>query len=229
MTRDGQIAHLDHDRSNNKEDNLVYLCLRHHNMYDSKTSQSKGFTKGEMRHYREELFKKLGESLKGGVGDAIAVAGFRWSALELLGGRRRVCRSIVSALRLAREERGLSSAEVERIAGLKDDAVKNLEKKPDILDSNTALSLMSVLSIKIDDVLAIPPLSATELQQWRVYLRNIRLTLTPIARAGDVVDLSGDVALVFFIRFKAISELDDYDQSERRMPNQKRTRGTSCD
>jgi hypothetical protein len=38
----GQIAHIDHDNSNNKESNLAFLCLDHHDEYDSKTSQSKG-------------------------------------------------------------------------------------------------------------------------------------------------------------------------------------------
>ncbi len=33
----GQIAHIDHNPSNNLEDNLVWLCLKHHNAYDSTT------------------------------------------------------------------------------------------------------------------------------------------------------------------------------------------------
>ena len=48
----GQIAHLDHDRSNNDPDNLVYLCLEHHDAYDSRTSQSKGLTIGEVKRHR---------------------------------------------------------------------------------------------------------------------------------------------------------------------------------
>jgi hypothetical protein len=38
----GQIAHLDHDNKNSELDNLAFLCLEHHDQYDSKTSQSKG-------------------------------------------------------------------------------------------------------------------------------------------------------------------------------------------
>jgi len=43
----GQIAHLDHDSTNSAEDNLAYLCLDHHDEYDSSTSQRKGLTVGE--------------------------------------------------------------------------------------------------------------------------------------------------------------------------------------
>ena len=52
----GQIAHLDQDNTNAKFENLVFLCLEHHNEYDSKTRQSKGITKGEVKHFRDELY-----------------------------------------------------------------------------------------------------------------------------------------------------------------------------
>lgn len=51
----GQIAHIDKDNHNSKPENLVFLCLDHHNEYDSKTSQSKGITEKELRRFREEL------------------------------------------------------------------------------------------------------------------------------------------------------------------------------
>ncbi|HHV55876.1 MAG TPA: hypothetical protein GXX55_10580 [Firmicutes bacterium] len=51
----GQIAHLDHDPGNGNPDNLVFLCLEHHNVYDSRFRQSKGITEGEVRHFRNEL------------------------------------------------------------------------------------------------------------------------------------------------------------------------------
>ena len=41
--KSGQIAHIDRNHANNDERNLVYLCLDHHDRYDSKPSQSKGF------------------------------------------------------------------------------------------------------------------------------------------------------------------------------------------
>ncbi|PSB23658.1 hypothetical protein C7B82_30810 [Stenomitos frigidus ULC18] len=52
----GQIAHLDQNNTNADVDNLVFLCLHHHDEYDSKTSQSKGMTVGEVRTHRKELY-----------------------------------------------------------------------------------------------------------------------------------------------------------------------------
>ncbi|MGE5692828.1 MAG: HNH endonuclease, partial [Candidatus Zixiibacteriota bacterium] len=52
----GQIAHLDQDNTNTTIENLVFLCLKHHDEYDSRTSQSKGFTDAEVKKYREELY-----------------------------------------------------------------------------------------------------------------------------------------------------------------------------
>jgi hypothetical protein len=51
----GQIAHLDRNPNNNEFDNLAWLCLTHHDQYDSRTSQSKGLTIEETKHYRGEL------------------------------------------------------------------------------------------------------------------------------------------------------------------------------
>ena len=51
----GQIAHVDHDRSNNAEQNLAFLCFDHHDLYDTQTSQSKAFTAEELRFYKEAL------------------------------------------------------------------------------------------------------------------------------------------------------------------------------
>lgn len=54
--RKGQIAHLDHDRNNSTFKNLVFLCLEHHDDYDSQTSQSKGLLLEEVREYRDRLY-----------------------------------------------------------------------------------------------------------------------------------------------------------------------------
>lgn len=51
----GQIAHLDRDAANPSFDNLVFLCLEHHDQFDSRTSQSKGLTSTEVRRFRQEL------------------------------------------------------------------------------------------------------------------------------------------------------------------------------
>jgi hypothetical protein len=51
----GQIAHVDRDASNSSLLNLAWLCLAHHDEYDTRRSQSKGFTPEELRGYRDEL------------------------------------------------------------------------------------------------------------------------------------------------------------------------------
>jgi tetratricopeptide (TPR) repeat protein len=53
----GQIAHLDHDPTNNDIDNLAWLSLEHHDEYDGKTSQSKRYTIQEVKKYRNDLYK----------------------------------------------------------------------------------------------------------------------------------------------------------------------------
>ena len=52
----GQIAHIDRNSSNSTSENLAWLCLDHHDQYDSKTSQSKGFKPKEIKKYRDELY-----------------------------------------------------------------------------------------------------------------------------------------------------------------------------
>jgi hypothetical protein len=59
----GQIAHLDHDPSNAAADNLAFLCLDHHDQYDSRTSQSKGLTIEEVKQYRTELLAFVAKRL----------------------------------------------------------------------------------------------------------------------------------------------------------------------
>jgi len=55
----GQIAHLDHNSQNNAIDNLAFLCLEHHDVYDSTSSQSKGLTVKEVKRYRTELYSLI--------------------------------------------------------------------------------------------------------------------------------------------------------------------------
>lgn len=55
----GQVAHLDHNSSNNNIDNLAFLCLMHHDSYDSSSSQSKNFTSHEVKCFRTELINAL--------------------------------------------------------------------------------------------------------------------------------------------------------------------------
>lgn len=57
----GQIAHLDQDRSNSVEDNLAFMCLPHHSLYDSKTKQHKNYTMGEVKAARSRLYALVAE------------------------------------------------------------------------------------------------------------------------------------------------------------------------
>jgi hypothetical protein len=59
--RKGQVAHLNHNPLDSSLDNLVFLCLEHHDEYDAKPSQSKGFSIVEVRHYRDRLYDKYRE------------------------------------------------------------------------------------------------------------------------------------------------------------------------
>lgn len=62
--RKGQIAHLNHDPSDSRFENLVWLCLEHHDEYDGRTSQSKGLTLGEVREYRDKLYDRYDPEAK---------------------------------------------------------------------------------------------------------------------------------------------------------------------
>ena len=55
--KEGQIAHLDQNPSNYAEDNLAFLCLAHHSVYDTTTRQHKNFTIAEVKQYRNRLYE----------------------------------------------------------------------------------------------------------------------------------------------------------------------------
>ncbi len=57
--KSGQIAHLDQNNTNPTLENLVWLCLGHHDQYDGSTSQSKNYTYNEVRRYREMLYEHV--------------------------------------------------------------------------------------------------------------------------------------------------------------------------
>src|SRR3989442_4895241 len=69
----GQIAHLDQDASNNSPDNLAFLCLDHHDQYDSRPSQTKGLTIEEVKRYRTELLAFVARNLPAPDAEIIAV------------------------------------------------------------------------------------------------------------------------------------------------------------
>ena len=60
--RPGQIAHLNRNAGDPRFDNLVWLCLEHHDAYDTRRSQSKGYSEIEVRAYREQLYAKYPKS-----------------------------------------------------------------------------------------------------------------------------------------------------------------------
>jgi hypothetical protein len=55
----GQLAHLDGDNENVAVDNLVFLCLEHHDEYDSIPRLSKGLREQEVTKWRNELYKEM--------------------------------------------------------------------------------------------------------------------------------------------------------------------------
>jgi hypothetical protein len=59
----GQVAHLDRNPGNNTFDNLAFLCLDHHDEYDSTTSQTKGLQLKEVKVYRQGLYEAVRQYL----------------------------------------------------------------------------------------------------------------------------------------------------------------------
>jgi hypothetical protein len=57
--KEGQIAHADRDNANNRAENLVWLCLHHHEMYDRRSQQSRRFTERELLTHRAALLEYL--------------------------------------------------------------------------------------------------------------------------------------------------------------------------
>src|SRR5215831_9722184 len=54
--KEGQIAHLDRDPTNFAEANLAFLCLPHHDDYDTKRRQTKNLTIREAKTARDRLY-----------------------------------------------------------------------------------------------------------------------------------------------------------------------------
>ena len=56
----GQLAHLDGNPKNNKIQNLAFLCVPCHGLYDADSDQFLAYTADEIRYYQELLHKHLG-------------------------------------------------------------------------------------------------------------------------------------------------------------------------
>ncbi|MGO9016191.1 MAG: hypothetical protein ACLQF0_14575 [Dissulfurispiraceae bacterium] len=64
----GQVAHLDHDPANSAYENLAWMCLTHHDEYDSKSSQTKNYSEYEARKYRQALYDEVRRRREAAVG-----------------------------------------------------------------------------------------------------------------------------------------------------------------
>lgn len=78
--KQGQIAHLDRNSASADLDNLVFLCLNHHDRYDSSTRQSKGLITEEVIRYRAKLYE-WSSDLDGA--DRSTVSGERLNHLDI--------------------------------------------------------------------------------------------------------------------------------------------------
>ena len=58
----GQIAHINHNNADSQETNLAFLCLHHHDQYDTRTSQSKGISPNELKIYKKRLYEAIGRN-----------------------------------------------------------------------------------------------------------------------------------------------------------------------
>src|SRR5580704_5558483 len=81
----GQIAHLDGDRTNGAEDNLGWLCMPHHSVYDSTTSQHKNYTTPEIKETRRILYDAIAEGKHKTVASTAATAASRVAQLNTQG------------------------------------------------------------------------------------------------------------------------------------------------
>lgn len=57
--RQGQIAHVNRDSSDAAFNNLAFLCIAHHDVYDSTPRQSRGWTPGELLYHRDRLYAAI--------------------------------------------------------------------------------------------------------------------------------------------------------------------------
>lgn len=77
--KEGQIAHLDRDPANFAEDNLAFLCLPHHDNYDTQRRQTKNLTIREAKTARDRLYTFIA-----GGGDLVTAGRQDHSASPLL-------------------------------------------------------------------------------------------------------------------------------------------------
>jgi len=78
----GQIAHLDQDSSNNKVENLAFLCFDHHDEYDGRPNVSKGFQRQEVAQWRDELYKEMEYRFRSVRSRKVQLTVYRFDAVD---------------------------------------------------------------------------------------------------------------------------------------------------
>lgn len=95
----GQLAHVD-DRADTRLDNAVWLCRKHHDRYDTRSRQTKGYTPAEVREYRKQLIEFLREStVWPDVASRVKTRRSRGVALDVFDRRVPTYRSTIQFLR----------------------------------------------------------------------------------------------------------------------------------
>lgn len=78
----GQLAHIDRDRTKSTAANLAFLCLDHHEEYDSKPSTTKRLTPRELLKYKSELEEAVANGSIPSQSNTVT-NGLRWALIEI--------------------------------------------------------------------------------------------------------------------------------------------------
>jgi hypothetical protein len=92
--KNGQIAHFDGNPSNAAEDNLAFLCLDHHTLFDSKTSQHKNYTIHEVKAALADLYNAIAQRRHLEEGPYAGWRHFNFDKTSETGGRK-LCEDLV--------------------------------------------------------------------------------------------------------------------------------------
>lgn len=59
--KEGQLAHIDRNHANSALENIAFLCLAHHNDYDTKPSQAKGWRPAQLLEIKHKLLQAIAD------------------------------------------------------------------------------------------------------------------------------------------------------------------------
>jgi hypothetical protein len=119
--KDGQLAHINRKPNDNRQENLAFLCLSHHDEYDTKRSQSKGLSPGELHKYVTKLYARFDATVTTNVSSSDGLFGEyqdlvqpRWryvyeKALTLATGPHRTLEAVLMALESPKTMEEISS------------------------------------------------------------------------------------------------------------------------